>query len=119
MTKTNKLRHIKEKNKCVYCGKPVVTFSGHWKLVSMEHYKTDQKNNIQVDLCFAHLDCYLNRYKKIISVGVFPMTKACPQTRTVNQVIKLLKIHGDIKDVKEAIKFLQRVVETYKKTKAR
>lgn len=106
-----KPRKPKEKFNCVYCGKSTATFCGHWKLISVGRYEL--KNKSIIDNCYAHLGCYLERHRRIIQLGVHPLAVYCGQIKSPKQAVDLLKIHGDIKKVKNTIKFLQNVVKEW------
>jgi len=106
-----KVRKPKEKFNCVYCGKSTANFCGYWKLASVSRYELKKKTII--DNCYAHLECYLERHRRILQVGIYPLATYCEQIRTPKQAVSLLKIHGDIKKVKNTIKFLQKVVSEW------
>jgi hypothetical protein len=106
-----KSRKPKEKFNCVYCGKSTATFCGYWKLISVGRYEL--KNKSIIDSCYAHLGCYLERHRRIIQLGVHPLAVYCEQIKTPKQAVEILKIHGDIKKVKNTIKFLQNVVREW------
>jgi len=110
-----KKRKPKEKPNCVYCGKSTSTFCGYWKLVSVSRYET--KKECVIDNCFAHVGCYLERHRRIIQLGINPLAVYCEEVKTVNDALSLFNIHGDIKKVKNTIKFLQNVVDKYEKQK--
>ena len=66
-----KARKPKEKFNCIYCGKSTATLCGYWKLVSVGSYELKKKTII--DNCYAHLECYLKRHRRILQVGINPL----------------------------------------------
>ena len=110
-----KQRHPKEKKNCVYCGKDSSTFCGYWKLISIGRYET--KRNTIIDTCYAHIQCYLWKHRRIIQLGVNPLCIHNEVLKTPKQFIELLNLHGDIRRVKNTIKFLQKIVKEWEKVR--
>lgn len=108
-------RDISEKKNCIYCGGDTSTFCGYWKLISVENYDDKKKpNTIFVDNCYAHIGCYVDRFRQTLISGVVPLTTHTNAYKDNPKAIaELCRIH--IKRPKQRIKanirFLEKVIK--------
>jgi len=106
-------RHISEQKFCYYCGKDTSTFCGYWRLTSTELFR--EKRHHALAMNYAHVGCFIEHHRRLLQLGIIPSAISCVKIDRVDRAVELFKIHGNIRKLKNTIKFLQKVLEKVEK----
>lgn len=109
-------RKIKDKFKCVYCGKPVMKMAGEWMLSSVEAYSPNSKKEKKTIIsgCYAHPECYIKKYENLLLCGIVPVYANAKCYKSKENIIDIMKMNEiNPETLRKKIYFLKRILRGF------